>query len=344
MAHPDGVVCRRDGAVGHITLDRPASRNALDLTMIRRMLDALARWEHDTGIGAVAIDSSDERTFCAGGDIVAVHEAARGDPEHARLLWREEYRLDARIAHYPKPVVTLMDGLALGGGMGIGCHASVRVVGDRAALAMPEVAIGLAPDVAGTLLLSRAPGRIGTHLALTGRRVGPHDAVYCGLADHVVPSSSLPSLVADLVAGATPDAVAAKYAVEPRFTMPTQRVWVDACYDAADVKTIMRNLARRTEPEAADALDTIASGAPTALAVTRRALEIAPTHTGIDQCLRQDYRVCSRFLRHPDLAEGIRAAVIDKDRTPRWNPADPTTVTDTDVERFFKPLDDDLVL
>ncbi|MCR3719302.1 MULTISPECIES: enoyl-CoA hydratase/isomerase family protein [Prauserella salsuginis group] len=344
MTHPDGVACRRDGAVGRITLDRPTSRNALDLTMIRRMLDALTRWERDTDVDAIVIDSSDDRTFCAGGDIVAVHDAAHGHRERARLLWREEYRLDARIAHYPKPVVTLMNGLTLGGGMGIGCHASVRIVSDRAALAMPEVAIGLAPDVAGTLLLSRAPGRIGVHLALTGQRVDAHDAVYCGLADHVVASSSLSPLVADLAAGCPPTAVGAEYAVKPRPALPTHRAWIDDCYGTRDVEGILQRLSRRTEPTAVDALDAISAGAPTALKVTLRAMEMAHTHSGIGQCLRQDYRVCSRFLLHPDLAEGIRAAVIDKDHTPKWDPADLTAVTDADVDRFFQPLDDDLVL
>jgi len=332
------VHCRREGVLGRITLARPAALNALDLAMIETMLAVLGEWEREPGVRAVVVDGAGDRAFCAGGDIAVVHAAAGTDPEIARRLWREEYRLDARIARYPKPIVTIMDGITMGGGMGIGCHASVRVVTERAVLAMPEVAIGLAPDVGGTLLLSRAPGEIGTHLALTGDRVGAADAVYCGLADHFVVSTDVPLLVEHLAEGGT----VGKYARTPDPPSLTGS-WIDACYGgAATVEEILARLRARPEKAAWTAADKIAGGAPTALKVTLRAMR-SPS-SSVEDCLRRDYRLCSRFLAHPDLAEGIRAAIIDKDRRPRWNPSELPAVTPADVDAFFEPLEDDLVL
>ncbi|KID31154.1 enoyl-CoA hydratase/carnithine racemase [Prauserella sp. Am3] len=341
MEDRTGVACRVHGTAGHLTLDRAEALNALNLPMIRHMHAALDLWEDDDAVSVVVLDSASPRAFCAGGDIGVVHRSARSDPEQARQLWREEYRLDARLTRYPKPVVTLIDGLALGGGMGIGCHAAVRVVTERAQLAMPEVAIGLAPDVAGTWLLTHAPGRIGTHLALTGTRVGAGDAVYCGLADHVVDSSLLRQLRADLFAGCPPAETVAKYSRPPEPTLAEHRAWIDRCYTPVDVAAIVEEL-RATA--ATDALNALAAGSPTALKVTLRALQRASTIPAIEDCLVQDYRVCSRFLAHPDLEEGIRAKIIDKDHAPRWNPARLDEISDADVERFFAPLPDDLRL
>lgn len=340
------IVARRDGVLGRITLNRPRALNALDLEMIQRMLAALGEWEDDPGVHAVLLDGAGDRAFCAGGDLAVVYRSARTDPEVARRLWREEYRLDARIARYPKPVVTLMDGLTLGGGIGIGCHAAVRVVSERAVLAMPEVAIGLAPDVGGTLLLSRAPGEIGTHLALTGGRVGPEDARFCGLADHVVESARLGDLAADLAAGNPIGPTVGKYARPPGAPrIDAERAWIDPCYGgASNVEEILRRLTARPEQAAHHAARAITAGSKTALEVTLRAMRAARSMTGIEECLRQDYRLCSRFLAHPDLAEGIRAVIIDKDRRPRWHPAELAAVTPSVLDRFFAPLEDDLLL
>lgn len=341
------VRCRRQGAIGRITLNRPAALNALDLAMIESMHAALGEWQDDSAVSAVVLDGAGDRAFCAGGDLTTVHRSACGDPALARTLWREEYRLDARIARYPKPVIALMDGITMGGGLGISGHATVRIVTERTVLAMPEVAIGLAPDVGGTLLLSRAPGETGTHLALTARRIGADDAVFCGLADHVVESSRLPSVLEDLGAGGKIDTIAGEYRRPPGpAELSSERPWIDACYGGEDttVEEILGRLRGRPEPAARKAAEAITALAPTALKVTLRALRTARTMTTIEECLRQDYRICTRFLAHSDLREGIRAAILDKDRSPRWDPPTLPEVRPGSVARFFAPLEDELIL
>ncbi|HWD05263.1 MAG TPA: 3-hydroxyisobutyryl-CoA hydrolase [Amycolatopsis sp.] len=335
-----------EGSLGRLTLNRPEALNALDLPMIQALLTALDTWEQDPAVTAVVLDGAGERAFCAGGDIGVVHSSAIGDPELALELWREEYRLDARIARYSKPVVALMDGITMGGGLGIGGHATVRVVTERSALAMPEVAIGLAPDVGGALLLGRAPGELGLHLALTAGRVGAADAVHCGLADHHVPSGRLPALVGDLAAGAPIDATVAKYGEDPGpAPLGSKRGWIDRVYaDATTVEEVLHRLDAAGEPGSRAAVTAITAAAPTALKVTLKSVRAARTMTAIEDCLRQDYRLCSRFLRHPDLAEGIRAAILDKDRAPRWRPGTLAEIDDEAVEAFFAPLPDELDL
>ncbi|MEV6899566.1 3-hydroxyisobutyryl-CoA hydrolase [Amycolatopsis sp. NPDC051372] len=338
------VLARRQGAVGRLTVNRPEALNALDLDMIRAMLTALDEWESDPAVATVVLDGAGDRAFCAGGDIGVVHSSAVGDPAVARTLWREEYRLDARLARYPKPVVALMDGITMGGGIGIGAHAAARVVTERSVLAMPEVAIGLAPDVGGALLLARAPGELGTHLALTAGRVGPGDAVHCGLADHHVPAGRLAALVDDLATGAVPEVTVAKYAEDPGpAPLAAARCWIDHAYrGATTVEDVRYRLEAIDEPEPGEAVAAITAAAPTALKVTLRAVRQASGMTSIEECLRQDFRLCSRFLEHPDLAEGIRAAILDKDRSPRWRPGTLAEVDDAAVEAFFAPLTDEL--
>jgi enoyl-CoA hydratase len=339
--------CRRQGRIGRITLNRPAAINALDLRMIRTVAAALRDWEDDPRIAGVVLDGAGDRGFCAGGDIRVVRESALGDPRIAAVLWREEYELDALIAHYPRPVVVVMDGITMGGGVGLGAHAGVRIVTERTVMAMPEVAIGLAPDVGSALLLARAPGELGTHLALTAARIGPYDAVDCGLADHVLTASSLPSVVAALADHGQPADVVARHALTareaggspgPSAELARDRPWIDACYHADTVEEILDALRRRPESGAARAVAAIESASPLALKVTLRALRAARSMTTIDECLVQDYRVSRRFLDQHDLAEGIRAAVVDKDRSPRWRPLTLGEVTPQMVMGHFAPL------
>ena len=356
MTGPEtSVLARRHGRAGWITLNRPEAINALDLPVIRAVTQHLRQWQDDPDIALVVLDGAGERGFCAGGDIRAVRESAHGVPALAATLWREEYELDALIAHYPRPVAVVMDGITMGGGVGLGAHATLRIVTERTVMAMPEVMIGLAPDVGSGLLLARAPGETGTHLALTATRIGPHDAVACGLADHVVPTARIPALTGALADPAQPADLAALRALMtgaagagraadrhgpagPPAELMAQRPWIDACYRAGPVEEILAALRRRPEPTAARAAAAIESASPTALKVTLRALRNARTMTSIDECLTQDYRVSLRFLDHPDLSEGIRAAVIDKDRCPQWKPATLEEVTPDMVDRHFAPL------
>jgi enoyl-CoA hydratase len=339
--------CRRHGRIGRITLNRPAVINALDLPMIRTVSAALRGWEDDPDIALVLLDGAGDRGFCAGGDIRVVRESAQGDPQTAAVLWREEYELDALIAHYPRPVAVVMDGITMGGGVGLGAHADLRIVTERTVMAMPEVAIGLAPDVGSALLLARSPGELGTHLALTAARIGPYDAVDCGLADYVLAASRLASLAALLgdsrhpAEAAALQSLIAREAAEPggrHGELIRHRPWIDACYSAGTVEEILDALRRRPEPAAAHAAAAIESASPLALKVTLRALRAARSMTTIDECLVQDYRVSRRFLDQHDLSEGIRAAVVDKDRSPRWKPPALSGVTPEMVTRHFAPL------
>lgn len=194
----DEVLLHTDGHAGYVTLNRPKALNALSHAMVRRIDEALTGWEHDPAVHTVVIAGAGERGLCAGGDIRSIYEDARTGGTASTDFWRDEYRLNARIARYPKPYVALMDGIVMGGGVGISAHGTVRIVTERSRVAMPETGIGFVPDVGGTYLLALAPGELGTHLALTGAPVGAADAMLCGLADHFVLAGRLAALTADL--------------------------------------------------------------------------------------------------------------------------------------------------
>ncbi|WP_419999527.1 enoyl-CoA hydratase/isomerase family protein [Streptomyces boninensis] len=337
------VLASREGRLGRITLNRPKALNALDLGMVRGVHTALTDWADDPGIDAVLLDGAGERAFCAGGDIALMRESALGDHGIAQQFWREEYALDALIANYPVPVVGIMDGITMGGGIGLTGHAAVRIVTERSVLAMPEVAIGLAPDVGGALLLTRAPGELGTHMALTAARIGARDAIGCGFADHYVPAARLPELAEALRApgGDKPDHVAAAFAEQPPEGpdgLLAQRAWIDACYAADSAEEILARLRARPEPAASAAAEALLAGSPTSVKVTLRALRNARAMATVEECLAQDFRLCSRFLDSHDLPEGVRAMVIDKDRSPRWSPDRFEDVPAAAVDAYFAPL------
>ncbi|MDT3397702.1 enoyl-CoA hydratase/isomerase family protein [Streptomyces sp. B1866] len=333
------VRVRRAGRAGFLVLNRPRALNALDHGMIRRLHAALDAWERDPAVAAVVVTGEGERGLCAGGDIRNMHaDAVAAGGAASRDFFRDEYRLNARVARYPKPYVALMDGIVMGGGVGISAHGGVRVVTERTALAMPETTIGFVPDVGGTYLLSRMPGETGTHLALTSARIGAGDAIAGGLADHFVPSSRLPALVAALADGEPGAAVAAVAEPAPPGELAAHRAWIDACYAADTVEEIVARLRDAGVPAAKEAAGLLAERSPTALKVTLRALRRARRLGSLEAVLDQEYRVSCASLSSPDLVEGIRAQVIDKDRAPRWSPPSLAAVAEADVERFFAPL------
>ncbi|MEV7603228.1 enoyl-CoA hydratase/isomerase family protein [Kitasatospora sp. NPDC089797] len=336
---PAEVLVQREGRAGLIVLNRPAALNALTHGMVRLIADALDAWEQDDRVGTVVVTGAGDRAFCAGGDIVAIHRAATGgDPAAVEEFWRDEYRLNARIARYPKPYVAVMSGIVMGGGVGVSAHGSVRVVTGTTRIAMPEAGIGFVPDVGGTYLLALAPGELGTHLALTAGSVGAADALLCGLADHFVPAERLPALLDDLAEGPVHDALARHVAPAPPGLLDAQRPWIDACYAADTVEEILERLRACDEPEAKRAADRITANSPSAvkaaLAALRRARALGPLEAVLDQ----EYRSSCAALATADLAEGIRAQVIDKDRTPRWRPATLGEVGAATVDRYFAPL------
>lgn len=334
----------RVGPVGHLTLDRPAAINALTKPMMVEIGETLSRWREDDAVQVVLLDGAGDSGFCAGGDIKAVHRSFQAGDREVVDLWRVEYTLDHTIATFPKPVVSVMDRITMGGGMGLACHVSHRLVTARARLAMPEVRIGMAPDVGGCLLLARTPGRLGEHLALTSGVVEGSDAVQLGLADALIEPAALNGL-AERVARDGPDQTLADVALPlPDSLWEPPRTWIDASYAADDVPEIIAALLDQDRPEAAAAVDTLRRHPPLALAVTLRALRTARELDDLADVLVQDFRVMVRFLDSPDPVEGIRARVIDKDDAAQWDPATFEALAPGLVDRHFVPLVDDLRL
>lgn len=316
------------GAVGHIVLNRPRAINALTQGMVTAVSAQLELWAADDSVHSVVLTGAGERGLCAGGDIVAMYrDATAGDGSAAERFWRDEYAMDARIARYPKPFVAIMDGVTLGGGVGISAHASHRVVTERSRVGMPETTIGYVPDVGGLWLLARAPGELGTYLALSGESVGPGDAIALGLADYYVPSSAL-------VGTLDARSVEALAETPPAPVLLAERAWIDEAFAGDDLSVILARL------EGRPIADVLAAKSPTALVVTLAALRRAKSFPTLEDGLAQDLRVSLRNLASPDFAEGIRAQVVDKDRNPRWNPARVEDVTGT--ESFFAPLEREL--
>jgi enoyl-CoA hydratase len=336
MQHSDEeVLVERRGALGAITLNRPAAMNALTRHMVLRISSALDEWERDDGVATILVTGAGDRGLCAGGDIVGMYHDALAGGDGTRKFWRDEYTLNARIARYPKPYVAFMDGVVLGGGIGVSAHGSARIVTERTRFGMPEVGIGFAPDVGGSWLLSRAPGEIGTHLAMTGRMGSGADAVALGFADHFVHSDWLPALATALETTSAAEAIAAVAIPAPESTLLAQRSWIDGCYAGDDAATIVRRLQDSTVPAARETASTILTKSPIGVSVALEAVRRAARLAFLEDVLNQDYRVSTRFLDGSELIEGIRAQVIDKDRMPHWSPASLGEVTREDIEAYF---------
>ncbi|MER7170160.1 enoyl-CoA hydratase/isomerase family protein [Streptomyces mesophilus] len=338
----DDVLVRTEGHAARIVLNRPRALNALTHAMVGAIDAALTAAESDPSIETVVLSGAGERGLCAGGDIRAIHDDAKAGGGASAAFWRDEYRLNARIARFPKPYVALMDGIVMGGGVGLSAHGALRVVTERSRVAMPETTIGFVPDVGGTYLLSRTPGLLGTHLALTGAAVGAVDAQLCGLADHFVPSERLPDLQADLARLPAPEALARWTRPAPEGELAEAREWIDACYAADTVEEILERLLDSGVPAAKQAAVTLQSKSPTSLKVTLEAVRRAGESSSLEEVLVQEFRVSRAAVTMPDLVEGVRAQVIDKDRSPKWAPADLASVTEADVERFFAPVHEEL--
>jgi len=338
------VLARQIGALRRLTLNRPKALNALTLGMATTMTAWLRAWANDDAVGAVLIDGAGDRGLCAGGDLRALYDAAKiNDPLPAKF-WATEYRLDILIARYRKPVIVVMDGLTMGGGVGISAHAAHRIVIERSAIAMPEVGIGYFPDVGVSFLLARTPGLIGTHLALTGERIGAADAIYCGLADVHIPVAKLAELPAQLAdCRAAPEVRARLNELSTPPTpgkMAAARQWIDACYSAPIVEGIFARLQQGKYADARAAFETLVKMSPTSLKITLRNIRAALSFSNVEESFRQDYRISLACIAEHDFIEGIRAAIVDKDRRPVWRPKKLEDVTPEIVERHFRPLGD----
>lgn len=341
MGENEDVLVTVDRGVGLITLNRPKAINSLNHPMVTAMAAALAEWQTRDDVSAVVVDGAGERGLCAGGDIVALYHSARADGSEARTFWYDEYLLNAAIGRFPKPYVALMDGIVMGGGVGISAHGNVRVVTDTTRMAMPEVGIGFIPDVGGTRILSHAPGRLGYHAALTGANFDGADAIALGFADHYVPHDKLADFKDGILADGV-DAALGAFAVEPPASkLAAQRDWIDQCYAAQTATDIVAAL-RDHGGAAGEAADLIETRSPISVSVTLEALRRAAELDTLEDVLRQEYRTSCASLRSHDFVEGIRAQVVDKDRNPKWSPASLAAVTPADVEAYFAPADREL--
>ena len=341
-AETDEVVTHVEGGIGFLTLNRPKAINSLTHGMVTTMAETLTAWADDDSVRAVVLTGAGERGLCAGGDVVAIYNSARADGSEARRFWFDEYRLNAQIDSYPKPYVAIMDGIVMGGGVGVAAHGSVRVVTDTTKMAMPEVGIGLIPDVGGTHLLPRAPGELGAHAALSGVPFSGADAIALEFADHFVPHETLEAFIAAIVADGVDAAVTAFATDPPPSHLLAQRHWIDECYAGETVADIVAALRDHDEDEAKKAADLIASRSPIAASVTLAAIRRAAKLDSLEDVLVQEYRVSSAAARSHDLVEGIRAQIIDKDCNPKWDPPSLAAVTEQDVEQYFTPADPDL--
>ena len=313
------VIASREGRIGRILLNRPKALNALDLPMIAAIAAALAEWRDDPSVHAVVIDSASDRAFCAGGDIRAIRtHAVAGDAAEIEKFFAEEYALNAAIAEYPKPYIALIDGICMGGGIGVSVHGRVRVATEAALFAMPETAIGMFPDIGATFFLPRLPGELGMFLGLTGTRVAGADSVHAGLATHFVPREALPALRAALPHEGV-EAVAEYSRTLPAFSLAPYRDAIDHCFSAPTVPEILRRLTALALPWADEVLATLAGMSPAALSWSLAAIRRGAT-LDLRAALAAELRLTRHVTRHPDFAEGVRAMVVDKDRKPRWSP------------------------
>lgn len=345
-AEPQILVAVRNG-VGHLTLNRPAGLNALTLVMVRQLQMQLDAWAQDPAIRAVVLRGVGDKAFCAGGDIRALYDSQRsGDDLHLRFL-EEEYALDQCLHAYPKPVLALLDGYVLGGGMGLAQAASLRLVTERTRMAMPEVGIGFFPDVGGSYFLPRLPGELGLYLGVSGVQIGAGDALYTGLADHCIdsdrlteldaaldrlpwsdsPDDDLRTLLAELASGELPHA-----------ELPRLRPAIERCFAAPDLPTILAALHAERQTDAADwaerTLQLLGSRSPLAMAVTLELLRRG-RHLSLADCFALELHLDRQWFAKGDFMEGVRALIIDKDRTPRWNPPSLAELSPARVQAFF---------
>jgi enoyl-CoA hydratase len=347
----DGVVegdliARKEGAAGILRLNRPKALNALTLEMTREIVAALDAFESDPSVSVIILEGAGERGLCAGGDIRGLYESAKAKGDLGKVFWREEYILNARIAKFPKPYVAYMDGFVMGGGVGLAGHASHRIVTEKTKMAMPEVGLGFFPDVGGTWLLSRAPGELGTYFGLTGLTANGPDALAARMADVLIDTGNWPALreaLTKLAPGTDAAAVMAKLkslsASDQTGPVTAQRASIDHAFAHDSVEEIFSALERDGCDFAKATLKAMADKSPRGLKVTLKLLRLARASSSLEECLSREYLAALEVFDSDDFVEGVRAAIIDKDRNPKWQPPTLEGVTPEIVARYLAPRD-----
>jgi enoyl-CoA hydratase len=343
-AEPDLIV-RREGAAGIIRLNRPKALNAMTLEMSLGIDAALDQFEADPAVALVLLEGAGERGLCAGGDIRGLWESSKVGGDLGKVFWRQEYVMNARIAKFPKPYVAFMDGLVMGGGVGLSAHSSHRVVTERTKLAMPEVGLGFFPDVGGTWLLSHSPGELGAYFGLTGQTMNGPDAIHARFADAVVPSAKWPALREALTkvrAGVT--AAEVKKLIDGFATgesagpVAAMQATIDKWFAYDRMQDIVAALQRDGSELAQATLKTLGEKSPRGMVVTLKLLRLARTAKSLEECLVREYRAALQVFASDDFREGVRAAVIDKDRNPKWSPPRIEDVTPEMVAPYFAEI------
>lgn len=338
----DDVLIFTEGRAGRIRLNRPKAIHALNTGMCRAMLDALAAWRDDPAVEAVLIDHAEGRGFCAGGDIRMIAESGAGDGSAARDFFRAEYRMNHALFTYAKPVAAFMDGITMGGGVGISLPAQYRIATENTRFAMPETGIGLFPDVGGGWYLSRLPGRMGEYLALTGHRLDGAECLALGLATHYLPSASLDDAKARIAADpAAIEAILAEHSVPaPEARIEAHRAEIDRLFAADTVEGVFAALAADPGEWAAQQLATLRTKSPSSMKVSLRLVREGRGKASFAEEMAQEYAIGGRIAQSHDFVEGVRALIVDKDNAPQWNPATPEGVSDAAIDAIFAPLPD----
>ena len=338
MSEEPHVLFEKRGAAGLITLNRPKALNALTHGMCLQMAMQLHAWASDDAVKCVVARGTGDRAFCAGGDIRSLYESGINKSPYALNFYRDEYVLDAAIKHYPKPYVALINGIVMGGGVGVSVHGSHRVASETTTFAMPETGIGLFPDVGGSWFLPRMQGEIGMFLALTGARLRTVDTLHAGVATHFVPARDWEALIDDLANGMAPDmAVDRKSEDLPAGFLDQHRSSIDRAFAKESVEEILAELDADHTDWSADTAKTIRSKSPTSLKITFRQLREG-AKLDFDECMKMEYRMVHRIVAGHDFYEGVRATIIDKDGAPKWQPAELSAVSDADVDAYFVPI------
>ena len=336
------LVALREGSAGIIRLNRPKAINAVTLEMFRDIDKALDAFAADPAVSVIILEGAGDRGLCAGGDIRALWESSHAKGDLGKILWREEYILNARIAKFPKPYVAFMDGIVMGGGVGLSAHSRHRVVTDKTKLAMPEAGLGFFPDVGGTWLLSRAPGEIGTYFGLTGQVMNGPDAVHAGFADAVVPQAKLPALrkaltgIKNGASSADVDKLIASFATgEKAGPVAAMQPQIDKWFAHDRMQDIIAALKADNSEQALTTLKILDEKSPRGMVVTLKLLRLARQSSSLGECLAREYRAALEVFASDDFREGVRAAVIDKDRNPKWSPPRIEDVTPDLVARYL---------
>ncbi|MDF1767110.1 enoyl-CoA hydratase/isomerase family protein [Maricaulis sp.] len=340
MTDQPEIIARKIGQIGRITLNRPKALNALTHGMCLSMIEALEAWRDDDDVQVIVVDGAGEKGFCAGGDILKLHDSGKAGDDQAWLFWRDEYRLNTLIHHYPKPYVALIDGITMGGGVGVSVHGSHRVAGDRTMLAMPETGIGFHPDVGGAYFLPRLAGEIGIWMGLTGARLKAPDCVAAGLATHYCPSGQYDALIealesADLSGEDALEILLEEFSGDPGDSdLSVTGGLIDAAFAGDSVDDILARIEAAGDAWSAKQGKILGTKSPTALRLTLACLRKG-AGLSFEDVMRQDLRVSSWCLTGTDFYEGVRAVIIDKDQAPKWSPV----AADSEIEKAFASLD-----